>query len=179
MPVNKKQKEEIVSDLVDKLKKSKSVIFVNFDQVTVSEIEEFRQLCREQAIDYSVSKKTLLKIAMDKGNLKEVDPLAFENGVGTLFSYDDEVAPAKIVKNFSKLHENLKMIGGILASNPEGQRYLALAEVENLSMIPSKDELLARVVGSLNAPVAGLVGVLSGNLRQLVYVLNAIGESKQ
>lgn len=179
MAITKQQKEQIISDLVDKIGKSKSMVFVNFDKVSVSEIEEFRKLCRENKIDYSVAKKTLLKIAMEKGGYNELDPLTFENGVGTLFGYDDEVAPAKIVDKFSKDHENLKMISGILSSNPSGQRYLGLDQMKALAKIPSKQELLAKLVGSLNSPISGFVGVLSGTLRSFVGVLNAVKESKE
>lgn len=178
MAITKQEKEKVVSDLVDKINKAKSIIFVDFEKVKVSEIEQFRKLCRKEKIDYVVAKKTLLKIAMEKSGRKEIDPLTFEKGIGTLFGFEDEIEPAKLVDKFSKEHQNLKLVCGILPSNPENQKFLSLEQVKALAKIPSKQELLAKVVGSLNSPISGFVNVLSGTLRSLVYVLNSVKESK-
>jgi len=137
------------------------------------EIEELRGKCIEEGVGYSVAKKTLLNIALEKAGIKDIDTKSIEGSLATVFGMEDEVAPAKILAEFAKDHEALEIKGGIL----EGK--LAPAEeIIKLSKLPSKAELYAKVVGSINAPVSGFVNVLAGNLRGLVYALNAIKESK-
>jgi len=93
--------------------------------------------------------------------------------VATFMALGDEVSAARIVNNFSKTHEILQVFGGVL----EG-KFISVAMVKSLANLPSKQELLAKLVGSINAPVSGFVNVLAGNLRGLVGVLNNIAKSK-
>lgn len=167
------QKEQALADYQDGLKRAKSVVFVNFDKLKVKEIEQLRKQCRAENIGYVVAKKTLMKLAMRDAGLDSVNPKAFDNSVATVFGFDDEVAPARVVQTFAKDHEALKTIGGILeGSYVDRERVLALAT------LPSKQELLGKLVGTIQAPVSGFVNVLAGNLRGLLYALNAIKESK-
>ncbi|MBU1164036.1 50S ribosomal protein L10 [Patescibacteria group bacterium] len=174
MAKTKQKKEEIVKNLVEKLKKVKSVVFANFDKLSVKELEELRNKCEEQNIDLEVTKKTLLKNAIKKAELKEVDVKSFERGVSTVFGYEDEVLPAKIIADFAKDHESLKMYGGLIENEYVDEAYLL-----QLAKLPSKQELYAKVVGSLKSPIAGFVFALKGNLSNLVYTLQAIKESKE
>jgi len=173
MPKTKQQKEVAVKDLTEKIKKAKSMVFVNFDGLKVKEIEQIRKKCRAESIDYLVAKKTLMKKAFKDAGLEQIDPKSFEKETATVISYEDEVAPARIVQSFTKEHEALKAFGGVL----EG-KFVEKNKIIELSKLPSKNELLAKVVGSIKAPVSGFVNVLAGNLRNLVYVLNAIKDSK-
>ena len=173
MPKTRQKKEEVVKDLTDKVKKAKSLVFVNFDGLKVKEVEELRQTFRKENIEYLVAKKTLMNIAFKEAGVKDFDAKSFTKEVGTVIGYDDEVAPARMVEKFSKDHDALKSVGGVL----EG-KFVAREKVVELSKLPSREELLAKVVGSINAPVSGFVNVLAGNLRNFVYVLNAIKNSK-
>lgn len=173
MPKTKQQKEQIVKNLVEKLKKVKSLVFANFDNLSVKEIEELRNKCQEENIDLEVTKKTLLKIALDKSDIKNVDLKSFERGTATVFGYEDEVAPVKILADFAKDHESLKMYGGLIENEYVDEVYL-----QQLAKLPTKVELLAKLVGSVKAPVSGFVYVLKGNLNNLVYALQAIKEAK-
>ena len=119
-----------------------------------------------------VVEKTLLKRALKEAGV-DIDTDAFGGSVLTSVGLRDEVAPAKILSEFKKDREGIQFLGGIL----EG-RLMDAASVTRLSKLPSKKELLDKVVGSLNAPASGFVNVLAGNLRGLVYTLNAIKESK-
>lgn len=93
--------------------------------------------------------------------------------MGIIFSYEDEIAPAKILKDFQKEHKILKISGGILERN-----FIELNEVLKLANLPSKQELIAKVIGGINAPISGFVNVLAGNLRNFVCVLQAIEKQK-
>ena len=173
MPKTKQQKKEIINQLKDDFSQAKSVVFTSYHGLTVADVEELRGKMREEDVKYGVAKKTLIKKALEDTKIKGIDVDKLEKEVAVSFGMTDEVMPARILKNFSKYHDQIEFLGGVL----EG-KYIEAAEVSNLSMIPTRDELLAKVVGSIKAPVSGLVNVLKGNLRNLVYVLNAVKESK-
>jgi large subunit ribosomal protein L10 len=173
MPKTKDQKKQIVDDLADKLSKQKSLVFADYKGLTVFEAQELRKLAKEQNAEYIVAKKTLIQLALDKAGIKDIDVKAMEGNVALVIGFEDEVAPAKITAEYAKDHESLKLIGGVMEN-----QYIDLAKVEALSKIPSKLELFAKLVGSINSPVSGFVNVLAGNLRGLVGVLNAIKDTK-
>lgn len=175
MPKSKIQKQEIFRDLNERIKKSKSIVFAGFNALGVKDNEDLRAKLRAENSEYYVAKKTLLNLALQENKI-EVDSNELEGKVAAVFSYEDEVAPAKILGNFVKDKEKadkIVFLGGILDG-----KFLNKDEVMALSKLPSKQELYAKVVGSLNAPVSGFVNVLAGNLRGLVGVLKAISDKK-
>ncbi len=175
MPKNKIQKQEILRNLSEKFKKSKSVVFAGFNALTVKDNEVLRDQFRKENSEYYVAKKTLMNLAF-KDQIGDLNVRSMDGKLAAVFSYEDEVAPAKIIANFRKDKEKADKIfflGGILEN-----KLLSKEEMESLSQLPSKPELYAKLVGSLNAPVSGFVNVLAGNLRGLVGVLKAISEKK-
>ncbi len=175
MPKNKDQKKEILSNLKEKIKNSKSMVFAGFNALGVKDNESLRDQLRNEKSEYYVAKKTLLNRAL-KDNSLDINVRDFDGKVAAIFSYEDEVAPAKIIGNFRKDKEKenkIFFLGGIL----EG-KLLSKEQVESLAKLPSKHELYAKMVGSLNAPISGFVNALAGNLRNLVNVLKAIEETK-
>jgi len=174
MAITRKKKEELIEAIADKLGKSKAAVFTDYKGLTVEEINEVRSNLREKGIEFKVIKNTLFGLAVKKANL-DIDAKELANHpVAVAFGYDDEVAPAKVVFNFAKDHESLEIIGGIL----EG-RSIDAGSVKNLAQMPSREELIAKMIGSMNAPVSNFVGVMHANLRNIVGVLNAIKEQKQ
>ena len=173
MPKTKQQKEATIKSLEDGLKAAKAVVFANFQGLKVSETEELRRECRKNNIAVVAAKKTLVKRACDFLGLKDIDPKVFAGGVATFMALEDEVSAAKIVNTFAKTHEVMKIFGGVL----EG-KFVDVAVVKSLASLPSKQELLSRLVGSLHSPVSGFVNVLAGNIRGLVGVLNNIAKAK-
>ena len=172
MAMTKQQKEEIVNQLVDKLDRIKSVVFTSVSGYTMEDADDLRSKGREQGVELSITKKTLLLRALEKNGIT-LDKTQLSGSVLTSFGFDDEVSPAKIMAEYAKDHEGTELIGGIL----EG-KYVEAEAVKALSKLLGKQELLSKLVGSLNAPMSGLVNVLSGNSRKLVYVLKAIQEAK-
>lgn len=172
MAKTKLQKEEAMQALAESIKSSKGVVFANFQGLKVSESEELRGKCREQGMSVIATKKTLLKRALGELGM-DVDTKAFEGGVAVICGDQDEVAPAQTVAEFAKDHEILTIFGGTL----EGE-FIDHAMVTQLSKLPSKQQLLGQLVGTINAPVSGFVNVLAGNLRGLVNVLNGIKDAK-
>lgn len=178
MPKTRAQKEEIVKNLVEKLQKSKSAVFANFGGLKVQDAEKLRKSAKKEQAEVLVAKKTLLKIALKKAGIEEVDVEKFENGVATLVSYNDEIVGPKLATNFSKENKALSLLAGLLMDRPAGHRLLTLEQVKALGALPGRLELLAKLVGSVKSPISGFVNVLSGNLRGLVNVFNAIKDSK-
>jgi len=166
------QKQKTLDSLADGIKNAKSVVFANFQGLKVKETEELRGLCRKQNVTYMASKKTLVQKAMKDAGL-DTDIKSFGGGVSALFGKEDEVAPAQLIAQFARTHEVVTLFGGIL----EG-KFIDAAKVKELSALPSKQQLLGQLVGTLNAPISGFVNVLAGNLRNLVGVLNNIKQSK-
>ena len=113
----------------------------------------------------------------NSGRLKdagiEMDITKMEGQIAIAVSSNDEVEAAKIIAKAAKANENLKIAGGVL-----GSKVLSQEEVIALSKLLSKEDLLAKLVGSLKSPISGLANVLAGNMRGLVQVLKAISESK-
>ncbi|PLX24822.1 50S ribosomal protein L10 [Candidatus Parcubacteria bacterium] len=172
MPKTKEQKKQILETLKDKLGKSKSVVFSSDNGATVQVIEELRQELRKNGAEYMVTKKTLLKkVTKDIEGENQVNDLT--GSVGLTFSYEDEVAGANIVNKFAKSNQAIELSGGVL----EGS-FIMPDMVKRLATLPSKEELLAKLVGSINSPLSGMVGVLSGVPRNFVGVLSAIKDKK-
>jgi large subunit ribosomal protein L10 len=178
MPKTRQQKEETLKALVDNFSQAKSAVFINFDKLTVADINAFRVQLRKNGLRYAVAKKTLLRKALADSQLSEVDLTKFERGVGTVFGIADEVAPAQTVDTFAKDHEAMTILGGIMKDNPAGQKFVSVEMVKALAKLPTKEVLLGQLVRTINAPVSGFVNVLAANLRSLVQVLNAVKDKK-
>lgn len=174
MSKSREQKKEILENLEDKIGKSKSVIFASFDALGVKDNEELRRSLKEEKGEYFVSKKTLLDIAFKNSDFSGLDIKNLPGRVAAVFAYEDEISPAKVVLNFKKNNKDkISFVGGVLDG-----KFISGDEVESLANLPSKNELYAQMIGSLNAPVSGFVNVLSGNIRGLVNVLKAISEKE-
>lgn len=174
MPKTKLRKQEDLRSLEAKIKEAKSVVFATYNALGVKETEELRNQLRKEQGGMIVAKKTLLNLALKSTEIEGADAKGFEGQVAVLFSNADEVGAAKLVKEFKKANKDkVEFAGGIL----EG-KFIDKASVIALADLPSKQELLAKLVGTINAPVSGFVNVLAGNLRGLVNVMNAIKDSK-
>ncbi|MFH1744795.1 MAG: 50S ribosomal protein L10 [bacterium] len=170
MPKTKIQKSEILRSLSEKIKKANSIVFAKFDGLTVKENEELRKQLKAENSEYYVAKKTLFDLSFKDSNIKDLNIKDLEGRIAAIFGFGDEVMPAKIVGKFKKDHEEkISFAGGILEN-----KFISEKEVDSLSKLPSKKELYAKLVGSLNSPVSGFVNCLTGNLRGLVNVLKAI-----
>jgi large subunit ribosomal protein L10 len=169
----KQQKKEVVAEVTQKIKGSKALVFANFKGVSVKNITAVRQELAQSGSGWQVLKKTLLNIAL-KDTGVGVDVKKFGGQIGVAFSHD-EVTAAKVLVQFAKANKDVPLIieGGVL-----GVKELSLDEIIALAKLPSQDELRAQLVGTLQAPIAGFVRVLSGNLRGLVQVLQAIEKTK-
>jgi large subunit ribosomal protein L10 len=170
--LTRSQKEELVEKLSEKVKAGKAMIFSDYTGTSVSKMKELREELRKTGSSYKVSKKKLLELAFKKAGI-EVDVKNMEGQIGVAISGEDEVSVAKVLTKFSKENKNFKIRQGVL----EG-KIISEKEVLALAALPSREQLLAKIVGAINAPMSGLVNTLAGNLRGLITVLRGIAEAK-
>jgi large subunit ribosomal protein L10 len=172
MPKTRAQKAEIVDELSQKIGKMKSVVFTSISGYTMDDANALRQKGRAVGVEVMIAKKTLLNRALQSNGFT-IAPDALEGSILTTIGLDDEIAAAKLMAEFAKDRETIQIVGGIL----EG-KFVGSDAIKQLATLPSREELLAKLVGSLNAPISGFVNVLAGNIRKLVYVLDAIKAAK-
>jgi len=166
--LTKKQKEKIIEELIDKIKRQNILIFTDFKKLKVGEIRDLRKRLKEANAEYKAAKKTLIKLAFIKSK-KDVDTSKFESSLAIAFGYDDPLGLAKAVSKFSKEHGNLKILGGLMED-----RFLLAEEIKELAKIPSRNELLAKLLGTIQSPIRGFINALQGNIRNLLNILSAI-----
>ncbi len=168
MPKSKLQKKDTVKNFVDNFGKAKMVVLSDYKGLKVKEITALRKELNQNQVDCEVVKKTMMNLAFKEMGIDFNAKTLPGNIIGVSFGFGDQVAPAKIVANFAKTHEAMKVLGGFL----EG-KFIDGQTVKTFAALPSREQLLAKMVGSIQAPLSGFVQVLSGNLRGLVQILNA------
>lgn len=172
MPKTKAKKEEIVAKLEAQLTSAKAAVLVNYKGMKVSETEELRKILRGKGVSFNVTKNTLVKIVLTKHGIK-FDASLFEKPIAIAFANTDEVVAAKEIELFAKKNEAIEILGGILEN-----KMIDTAMVKRLAALPSREELLAKIVGSIASPLSGMVNVMAGNLRGLVNVLKAVSDKQ-
>ena len=167
------EKQAIVAELADKLKRASAGIFVDFTGTTVATDTEMRREMGQAGVEYSVVKNTLTRFAANQTGFEALDP--YLNGPTALaLSYDDPVAVAKVVYKYaSKKDSTLKIKVGFADG-----KLIEESQIKALAALPPREELLAKVLGTMIAPASGLATVLNANIRGLAVVLNAIAEKK-
>lgn len=167
MAKTRAQKEETVLKLSEKLEKAKSVVFTDYRGLTMAQLTDLRNKLQEVSGEFSITKNTLIQRALPS-NLQPPSS-TLEGPTATLFAYDDEISPIKLLVKALKDAGVGKVKAGFL-----GDDVLDENRVNQLAALPTKDELRAKTVGILVAPLSGMVSVLNGNLRNLVYALDQI-----
>jgi large subunit ribosomal protein L10 len=172
MAKTKQQKKEILKELKTKIKNQTIMMIVDFTGLKVDEALQLRNDLREVEGELKVAKKTLIQIALEENNFKK-NIKEMEGEIALVFGYGDKILPAKAIYNFTKKSDNLKILGGFFENQfEEKDKFVQLAQ------LPSKQELLGRLVGSVSSPISGFVRSLNYNLKGLVFALNAIKENK-
>ncbi|MBI3573387.1 MAG: 50S ribosomal protein L10 [Candidatus Kerfeldbacteria bacterium] len=173
MSKTRQEKEAVLSDLTDKLKRMKAVVFTKYFGLTVKDVTRLRNQLRTEKIDFHVVKKTILRRALQAVDLDPgiVDALTGE--VAVALSFEDEVMPAKLLQTFAKDHPAVVLLGAVVSG-----QLLSQTETKALAALPGRQALRAKLVWTLHAPLRGTVTVLSGPVRGLMTLLQALS-SKQ
>lgn len=171
--MDKKKKEELVGTLHKKFSSAGAVFLMEYSGVTVLNMTRLRKELHDASVDLHVVRNTLAKRALDGTKLESIKD-QFVGPVAVAFSNKDAALAAKTLSAFAKDEENFNFKLGTL-----GEKVLSLDEIKNLAALPSREELLAKLVGTLNGVSTSLVGVLAAIPRQLLYTLRAIEGTKQ
>ena len=166
-------KETVVAEVKEKLERSQGVVLTDYRGLNVTEVTELRNKLREAGVEYKVIKNTLTRLAANQVGIEGLDPY-LEGPTGIAFGIEDPVSPAKILAEFAKTHKSLEIKAGIL----EG-KVISFDAVQALADLPSREVLLAKVLAGMQTPMYGFAGVLHANLRNLVYVLDAVRQQKE
>ena len=171
--MNIDEKKRFVQELHERLGKSKVVILADYKGLDVGAMTDLRTKLREAQIEFQVIKNTMLRLASE-GTDVELIKDQFKGPSAVALSYDDPVAPAKILTEFAKANDKLEIKSGVL----NGQA-IDLAGIKALSSLPSRDELLAQVLSAMIAVPTSFVRALSDVPRRMVNVLQAIKDQKE
>ncbi len=172
MAKTKEEKQKSLEEIKESLEKQEALVFINYSGLKADDVFNLRKELKKSGCILKVAKKTLAKRALKEKGL-ELKEGSLEGQIALIFGFEDPVMSAKIPYNFAKENENLKILGGFLEN-----KFKSSEEIITLAKIPSKDELLAKVVGSISAPISNFVSVLQGNSRSLIYALTAIKNAK-
>jgi len=165
-----------VEELKDRLKNARAIVLVDYKGINVEQDNLLRTNLRNEDVDYFVAKNTLIHIALKDLGIDKLDAyLAGPTAIAV--SKKDEVAPARVIKKFVETELDKKEFFSFKAGYVGGELFNE-AQLKQLANLPSREELLGRVLAGFNAPVSGFVGVLSGVIRKFVYAVDEIAKSK-
>lgn len=167
------RKEKIVEEMTDKFGRASSIFLVDFTGMDVNSTNELRRNFRESNVEYRVLKNTMARLSFQKAGIEGMDN--FLKGVNAYaISYDDPTVPAKILEKNKEFKEKLILKAALF----EG-KIVGTEQVQIISKLPSKMELLSQLVSMLNSPMSKLVGTLNAVMSNLIYALKSLEEKKK
>ncbi len=174
--MNRTEKAELASALKDQFSRANVAIFADYKGLTAGQADDLRRALRQEKAEVKVLKNNIARLVAKDGSLgKEAIGLMDEVVGPTLvaFAYGEAAATAKVIHKFSQDNEALKLKDSLL-----GQKRLDVSGIEALAKLPSREVLVAKLLGSMNAPISNFVGVLAAVPRSMVSVLSAIEKKK-
>ena len=151
--MNKEQKKQYISDMTNQFEKSEAVIVTHYQGLTMNQLDDLRAKMREHGIKFKITNNRITKLALEKTRCKDLSNL-FSGPTAVALS-EDAITSAKILTNFSKENENLKILGGIMGSD-----ILDVAGVKNVATLPSLEEARGKIVGILRSPAQKIASIL-------------------
>lgn len=168
------QKKQLVAEIAEKMSKAQSVVIVENRGLTVAQVTDLRNKLRAAGAEFKVYKNTLVNLAANEVGVTGLDS-HLQGPTAWAFSFEDPVAAAKVLLPFAKNNDKQLVIkGGILENRVIGHN-----EVKALADLPSREVLLAQVLGAMQSPLVGMANVLQGPIRKMGYALEAIRKSKE
>jgi large subunit ribosomal protein L10 len=174
--MNRVEKSELANELKEKFDKAQVALFADYKGLTANQADDLRKQLRAQKVEVRVLKNNVARLVSKDGHLGDQGKQVMDSVVGptlVAFAYGDPAAAAKVLHKFSQDNQALKIKDSLF-----GKTKLEAAGVEELARLPTKEVLLAKMLGSMNAPVSNFVGVLAAVPRSLLNVLVAIEKKK-
>lgn len=171
--MNKTEKNEVVSSVKEMIESSSAIYLADYSGINVEDISRIRNEFRKEKVRYKVIKNTLFKRALDE--LGKYDKLAdhLAGMTGYVFATENPVAPAKIIKKYFDDKKKFSLKACYIE-----QEYYDGTELERLASLPSKNELIAAILGSIKSPPSGIVGAMTAVTRNLANVIDQIAKQK-
>ena len=173
MPKTKEQKKKIVEEIKEKIKKAKTIVLLDFTGVKSPEFLDLRKKIKKLKKDLKVAKKTLTQIAFKEEKI-DFDVRKLEGQLALAFGEKEDLPLIKTIFQTSQKIKNLKILGGFLE-----KEFLSAEKIIELAKLPTKEELIAKFVGSLSAPISNFIYVLSAIPQRFVFVLSQIKGQKK
>lgn len=173
--MNRESKTELAKSLKDKFSKAKVAIFADYKGLKADQADILRRVLRGTNTEVKVLKNNIARLVMKESGSPD-QKAVMDAVVGptlVAFAYGDPAAAAKVIAKFAKENEALKLKDSLF-----GEKLMPAASVDELSMLPSREVLVAKLLGTMNAPITNFVGVLAAVPRSLVTVLSAIEKKK-
>ncbi len=171
----KEDKAKVIEELREKVRQAKALYFVDFTGISANDLNDFRRRARQRQLSVKVVKNTLIERVLEEVGAPAGYREVLRGPTSVVFSFEDPVAPARLLKEVKGALPALKFKGAYFE-----ERVYPAGEFDFLASLPSKDELRAEVVGALAGPISGLVQVLFGVLSELVWVLEQLpGRSEE
>lgn len=167
MAKTKEQKSQVIEKIKQNLDKQKSIFFIDFQKLKARDFFDLRKQLKEINALLYVAKKNLIEIAFQNKKIP-IDIKKFAGQVGMIFSLENEILPAKIIHNFQEKYKNPEILGGFYE-----KEFIGAERVIELAKLPSKQELLAKLVNCLNAPIYNLTESLGASIKGLIYILSS------
>lgn len=169
---NFQAKKVVVEEILEKIKKSKSVVLVDYNKLTVAEVSTLRNKCKQSGCEYKVYKNTLIRKALNDLGYNQFD--ADLNGPTAVAFGEDETAAAKVMVGAAKEYDGKIVVKSAFVDS----EYVDKEGVKQLASMPSREELIAKMLGSMQAPLSNFAGVLNNLVAGIVRVLGAIADQK-
>ncbi|MDE7330146.1 MAG: 50S ribosomal protein L10 [Clostridia bacterium] len=169
---NFEAKKVVVEEIIQKIKASKSVVLVDYNKLTVAEVSALRNKCKQAGCEYKVYKNTLVRKALNDLGFNQFD--ADLNGPTAVTFGSDETCAAKLMMEAAKEYDQKIVVKSAFVDNA----YVDKAGVKALASMPSREELVAKMLGSMQAPLSNFAGVLNNLVAGIVRVLNGIAQQK-
>ena len=166
------EKVAIVEDVKKRLAQAKAIVVTDYRGMTVAEMTDLRNKLRAEGVQFKIIKNRLTKIALRDSGMDTLDDL-LKGTTAIAFGMKDPIGPAKVLTAYAKENEKLKILGGLM----DNQR-LDLAAIGQLANMPSREVLLARLLGSITSPVQKLAFGLHQTVAKIVYALDAVARKK-
>lgn len=166
-------KSEKIDAIKSKVEKAQVAVITEYKGYTVEEITKLRRALQKEGGDYMVTKNTLTKVAI-KGTEYEAMADLMKGPIAIAFGYEDQVSPAKIVSNFIKTSKKGEILGAVLDGN-----LLSADETKALANLPSKEELYAKMLGSINSPATGITLGINAVMASLTRAMAAVRDQKE
>lgn len=170
--MDKLQKEELVKGLREKLSTAKVVITTDYKGLDVAAVSDLRRKLKDAGVEYQVVKNTLLRRVAEDNQMALMEE-CFKGPSAIAYSFDDPVAPAKVLTEFAKVNDNLEIKAGVM-----DDQLLDMAAIKALSSLPSKEVLLAQLLSTMNGVPTSFVRVLNAVPQGLVNILSALKDQK-